>query len=83
VIQVEERPLRPRCPSPACRVREVGAERLNSFDSSATLCVTEPQVQIASLSSLAARNATFLLALILIGSPVAGLRPMRAARLRT
>src|SRR5215213_9495642 len=39
--------------------------------------------QTASLSSLAARNATFLLALILIGSPVAGLRPMRAARLRT
>ena len=39
--------------------------------------------QTASLSSLAARKATFLLALILIGSPVAGLRPMRAARLRT
>src|SRR5262249_7126125 len=39
--------------------------------------------QTASLSSLAARNATFLLALIWIGSPVAGLRPMRAARLRT
>src|ERR1700730_9644429 len=39
--------------------------------------------QTASLRSLAARNATFLLALILIGSPVAGLRPMRAARLRT
>ena len=43
----------------------------------------QPQGQTASLSSLAARNATFLLALILIGSPVAGLRPMRAARLRT
>src|SRR5262245_25157477 len=39
--------------------------------------------QTASFSSLAARKATFLLALILIGSPVAGLRPMRAARLRT
>src|ERR1043165_8948379 len=39
--------------------------------------------QTASLSSFAARKATFLLALILIGSPVAGLRPMRAARLRT
>src|SRR5215470_14620537 len=39
--------------------------------------------QTASLSSLAARKATFLLALIWIGSPVAGLRPMRAARLRT
>src|SRR3954452_7805519 len=37
----------------------------------------------ASLSSLAARNATFLLALIWMASPVAGLRPMRAARLRT
>ena len=34
-------------------------------------------------SSFAARNATFLLALILIASPVAGLRPMRAGRLRT
>src|SRR5262249_20574712 len=41
------------------------------------------ECQTASLSSLAARNATFRLALILIGSPVAGLRPMRAARLRT
>src|SRR5947199_2608565 len=40
-------------------------------------------LQTASLSSLAARNATFLLALILIGSPVAGLRPIRAARWRT
>src|SRR6202048_1048902 len=39
--------------------------------------------QTDSLSSLAARNATFLLALIWMGSPVAGLRPMRAARLRT
>ena len=36
--------------------------------------------QIAIFRSLAARNATFLLALILIASPVAGLRPMRAAR---
>src|SRR5260370_30600385 len=35
----------------------------------------------ASLSSLAARKATFLLALIWIGSPLAGLRPLRAARL--
>src|SRR5262245_64852376 len=35
----------------------------------------------ASLSSLAARKATFLLALIWFGSPVAGLRPMRDARL--
>src|ERR1700676_2865505 len=32
-----------------------------------------------SLSSFAARKATFLLALIWIGSPVAGLRPDRAA----
>src|SRR6476660_1088383 len=39
--------------------------------------------QTASLRSFEARKATFLLALILIGSPVAGLRPMRAARLRT
>src|SRR5204862_7121416 len=39
--------------------------------------------QTASFSSLAARKATFLLALIWISSPVAGLRPLRAARLRT
>src|SRR6478735_477885 len=39
--------------------------------------------QMASLSSLAARKAIFLEALILIDSPVAGLRPIRAARLRT
>src|SRR5258708_40225767 len=39
--------------------------------------------QTASLSSLEARKATFLLALIWIGSPVGGLRPIRAARLRT
>jgi hypothetical protein len=38
--------------------------------------------QIAIFKSLAARNATFLLALILIASPVIGLRPMRAAGLR-
>src|SRR5689334_3395016 len=37
----------------------------------------------ASLSSLAARKATFLLALMWMVSPVAGLRPSRAARLRT
>src|SRR6185503_21339883 len=46
-------------------------------------CREERVDQIDFLSSLAARNATFLLALILIASPVAGLRPMRAARLRT
>src|SRR4029079_3779844 len=38
---------------------------------------------MASLGALAARKATFLLALILMASPVAGLRPMRAGRLRT
>ena len=32
---------------------------------------------------MAALNATFLLALILIASPVAGLRPIRAARFLT
>ena len=37
----------------------------------------------ASLSSFEERSAIFLLALISICSPVAGLRPMRAARLRT
>lgn len=39
--------------------------------------------QTASFNSFEARNAIFLLALILIASPVAGLRPIRAARLRT
>jgi hypothetical protein len=39
--------------------------------------------QMASLSSFEARKATFLLALIWMASPVAGLRPMRAARFRT
>jgi hypothetical protein len=37
----------------------------------------------ASFSSLAGRNAIFLLALILIASPVAGFLPMRAGRART
>ena len=41
------------------------------------------RVQTVSFSSLATRKATFLLALILIASPVAGLRPMRAARFLT
>lgn len=36
-----------------------------------------------SFNSLAGRKATFLLALILIASPVAGFRPIRAARFRT
>jgi hypothetical protein len=39
--------------------------------------------QTDSFSSFAGRKAIFLLALILIASPVAGLRPMRAARART
>src|SRR5262249_35275826 len=37
----------------------------------------------ASFKSFAARKAIFLLALILMASPVAGLRPIRAGRLRT
>src|SRR5215472_18737634 len=42
-----------------------------------------PPCQIAAFNSFAARKAIFLLALILMASPVAGLRPMRAGRLRT
>ncbi len=42
-----------------------------------------PFAYTASFSSLAGRNATFLLALILIASPVAGFRPILAARFRT
>ena len=38
---------------------------------------------MASFNSLDARKATFLLAPILIASPVAGLRPMRAGRFLT
>src|SRR5262249_35924269 len=37
----------------------------------------------AFFKSFAARKAIFLLALILMASPVAGLRPIRAGRLRT
>ncbi len=37
----------------------------------------------ASFSSFAGRKAIFLLALILMASPVAGFRPIRAARFRT
>ena len=44
---------------------------------------SQPSGYTASFSSLAARNATFLLALILIASPVAGLRPIRAGRFLT
>jgi hypothetical protein len=42
-----------------------------------------PPSYTASFSSFAGRNATFLLALISIASPVAGFRPIRAARVRT
>ena len=45
--------------------------------------IYEPSDYTASFSSLAARNATFLLALILIASPVAGFRPIRAGRFLT
>ena len=38
------------------------------------------RIYTASFSSLAGRNAIFLLALILIASPVAGFRPILAAR---
>jgi hypothetical protein len=41
------------------------------------------QTYTASLSSLAGRKAIFLLALILMASPVAGFRPILAARYRT
>src|SRR3977135_1052362 len=41
------------------------------------------QSYTASFSSLAARKAIFLLALILMDSPVAGFRPILAGRFRT
>jgi hypothetical protein len=47
------------------------------------LCRARSGGQTAIFNSLDARKATFLLALILIASPVAGLRPMRAARFLT
>src|ERR687894_820891 len=46
-------------------------------------CSSPVEAQTASLSSLAGLKAIFFEALILIGSPVCGLRPVRAARLRT
>ena len=47
------------------------------------LCKPQPLAYTASFSSLAGRNATFLLALILMVAPVAGFRPILAARFRT
>src|SRR5262245_25503208 len=60
-----------------------GPARLGLASSTSTHKPREANGQIASFNSFEARKATFLLALIWIGSPVAGLRPMRAARLRT
>jgi MFS family permease len=47
------------------------------------LCTNRRDAYTASFKSFAARKAIFLLALILMASPVAGLRPIRAGRLRT
>ena len=44
------------------------------------LCAGNPYFRTASLKALAARSRTTVFALILIASPVAGLRPMRALR---
>src|SRR6202035_4717145 len=46
----------------------------------ANLCAESRYFRTASLNAFAARNRTTVLALILIASPVAGLRPMRALR---
>src|SRR5579859_94272 len=46
----------------------------------AKLPTIAPYLSAASLNALAARRRTTVLALILIASPVAGLRPMRALR---
>src|ERR1700733_12577201 len=46
----------------------------------ANLCAESDYFSTASLNAFAARKRTTVLALILIASPVAGLRPMRALR---
>ena len=66
----------------ACRVWFKGAGRRPRSATRAAI-ISQPSGYTASFSSLAARNATFLLALILIASPVAGLRPIRAGRFLT
>ena len=60
--------------------QELAAPSLPLFSPEGSACDLR---QTDSFNSLEARKATFLLALIWIASPVAGLRPMRAARLRT
>ena len=47
------------------------------------LCKPQPLAYTASFSSLAGRNAIFLLALILMASPIAGFRPYVTALFRT
>ena len=59
------------------------ATRSTASEALRRLRIAEPQSYTASFSSLAGRNAIFLLALILIASPVAGFRPILAARFRT
>jgi hypothetical protein len=49
----------------------------------ARLALVREPLELAAFSSLAGRNAIFLLALILMASPVAGFRPILAARFRT
>src|ERR1700724_2881835 len=44
------------------------------------ICAESRYFRMASLNAFAARSRTTVLALILIASPVAGLRPMRALR---
>ena len=60
---------------------------LSASASSSTLllrgCLLPACAYTASFSSFAGRNAIFLLALILMAAPVAGFRPILAARFRT
>ena len=69
-----------RAPKRKAAGQELAAPSLPLFSPEGPACDLR---QTDSFNSLEARKATFLLALIWIASPVAGLRPMRAARLRT
>ena len=64
--------------NPQASVPQCGTEHAWGF--AANLCAGPDYFKTASLNDLAARKRTTVLALILMGSPVAGLRPMRALR---
>src|SRR5271168_3654062 len=73
----ESKRQNPQAPLPPERAGETWGFRRESWGPNGA----EPNYfRMASLNALAARRRTTVLALILIASPVAGLRPMRALR---